>query len=127
MHIIYCLINESFKENILSVGITPSSASLYELVEAPFLPTPYTILFAKYIYNPHCIDLVCALLGKFGKHLKGPFFEISPDIVKPLFELIHDRYIIIQDDIEYSVPHDNADANGIYDRLFAYNYSDLDL
>jgi hypothetical protein len=109
MHIIYCLKNESFKENILSIGITNSESSLQQIIEDinnNFLPTPYTILLLKNIYN-NCIDILYSLLCKIGNHINGTFFEISPEIVKQIFELIQsdtDIYRIVQGDIEYIIP-----------------------
>ena len=90
MPIVYCLQNESFKENIVCVGITESLSSLTQMVadiNKSFLPTPYTILFTNQVYNR--IDIVYSLLTKFGRHIHGTFFEIAPDIVAQLFALIH--------------------------------------
>jgi hypothetical protein len=126
MPIVYCLQNESFKENIVCVGITESLSSLNQMVDGinkSFLPTPYTILFTNQVYNR--IDIVYSLLTKFGRHIHGTFFEIAPDIVAQLFALIHteeayanaceideiyanayiqEKYRIVQGETEYIIP-----------------------
>lgn len=146
MYILYCLINESLKENILSVSITNTSMSLHQIlgeINAAYLPTPYTILLTKNVYNYNCIEIIHSLLCKFGKQLNNTFFEISPEIVKQLFDLIHDgvdnsinnnemqksivqksivqksikqeQYRIIQNNIEYVIPN-AEDSHYIDDR-----------
>ncbi len=130
MPIVYCLQNESFKENIVCVGITESLSSLNQMVASinkSFLPTPYMILFTNQVYNR--IDIVYSLLTKFGRHIHGNFFEIAPDTVAQLFALIHteeayaneigeigeidqiyanayiqEKYRIIQGETEYIIP-----------------------
>ena len=112
MPIVYCLQNESFKENIVCVGITESLSSLTQLVAGinkSFLPTPYTILFTNQVYNR--IDIVYSLLTKFGRHIHGTFFEITPDIVAQLFALIHTEEAYV-----------NANANEI-DEIYANAYA----
>lgn len=121
MHVIYCLQNESLKENILNVGLALSMVNLTEIVEqanATFLPTPYTIFLTKKVSNPNRIDIVYSLLCKFGKHLSGSFFEISSDFIIQLFDMLYDdiqcddipcvdmqeKYRIIQDGKEYIIP-----------------------
>jgi hypothetical protein len=134
MYIIYCLQNESFKETILNFGISSSIDDLNQFVRElnrTFIPTPYTIFHTKEVYDENTLEMVYSLLRKFGKPLNETFFEISPDIVSPLFELIHDtdkeKYRIIQGNIEYVVPQAiNEDA---YDRLYRFKHysDDLDL
>jgi len=118
MYIIYCLHNESLKENIVNVGL---AASVFELkhivkqVNTAFLPTPYTIFLTKNVSNPKRIDYVYTLLCKFGKHLSGSFFEISLDFIRQCFNIICDtgdtidtniqeKYKIVQGGTEYSIP-----------------------
>ena len=118
MPIVYCLQNESFKENIVCVGITESLCSLTQLVAGinkSFLPTPYTIMFTNQVYNR--IDIVYSLLTKFGRHIHGTFFEITPDIVAQLFALIHTEEAYV-----------NANANEIdeideIDEIYANAYA----
>jgi hypothetical protein len=150
MHIIYCLINESFKENIVNVGITISEITLNKLLESinkSFIPTPYTIYLTKNVYNNNCIKILYSLMCKFGHHINGTFFEIQPEIVKQLFDLIQnealyknnedsscikynnvdydiyekndkinlqDKYIIIQNEIEYIIPKEHFFDDNIY-------------
>ena len=134
MYIIYCLQNESFKETILNFGISSSISSLNQFIKElnrTFIPTPYTIFHTKEVYDENTLEIVYSLLRKFGKPLNESFFEISPDIVNPLFDLIYDKdkekHRIIQGDIEYVVPQ--AINEDTYDRLYQFkNYSeDLDL
>jgi len=115
MYIIYCLKNESFKDDILSIGITKSISDLKQIVadiNKGFLPTPYTIVLTKNVYNNNLHRIVCSLIRKFGKHISESFFEISLDIVKQLFDLIHDEpvYINIGNDANDNDANDN-DAN----------------
>lgn len=130
MHLIYCLTNPSFKPTIVSVGITDSIARLKkECADATFLPTPYTILLTKPIYNPNCLSIVYSLLDKFGTHLNGTFFDISPDIVKELFDLMNEEeyLILVQNEIEYSIPRERGVyLEHIYDRLIVA-HNDIDL
>ena len=140
MYIIYCLQNESFKENIVSVGIATSIESLTEMVaeaNQTLLPTPYTIFLTKNVYNEECIDIICSLLCKFGRQLTETFFEIPPETVKQLFDLIQDepiiqeKYRILQGETEYIIPKaaeaeseyaispSNADP---YDRLYSFKH-----
>ena len=150
MHIIYCLINESFKENIVNVGITISKFTLDQLLESinkSFIPSPYTIFLTKNVYNNKCITILYSLMCKFGQHINGTFFEIQPEIVKQLFDLIQnedlyknneesshikynnvdydiyekndninlqDKYIIIQNEIEYIIPKEHFFDDNIY-------------
>ena len=135
MYIIYCLQNESFKETILNFGISSSIDNLNQFIKElnrTFIPTPYTIFHTKQVYDENTIEIVYALLSKFGKPLNETFFEISPDFVKPLFDLIRDKdnkekHRIIQHDTEYIIPQ--AINEDTYDRLYQFkNYSeDLDL
>lgn len=117
MPIVYCLQNDSFKKNIVCVGITESLSSLTQLVAGinkSFLPTPYTILFTNQVYNR--IDIVYSLLTKFGRHIRGTFFEITPDIVAQLFALIHteEAYVNANEiDEIYANAYANAYANEI--------------
>ena len=140
MYLIYCLQNESFKENIVNVGITNSEITLNQILESinnSFIPTPYTIYLTKNVYNNNCIKILYSLMCKFGRHIDDTFFEIQPEIVKQLFDLIQnetlyknyettinnknnnidyniyeqndninlqDKYIIIQNQIEYIIP-----------------------
>ena len=120
MYVIYCLHNESLKNNILSFGITSSLVELKKLVKdinKTFIPTPYTIFTIKNVNNANCIEKLYSLLGKFGTHIKDSFFEIAIEIVNQLFDLIqdnnainndsdsnNDKYIIFQDKIEYIIP-----------------------
>ena len=121
MYVIYCLKNESFKNNILSFGITSSLEELKKLlkdINKIFIPTPYTIFTIKNVNNVNCIENLYTLLGKFGTHIKDSFFEIAIEIVKQMFDLIednnnvinndsnnkNDKYIIVQDKIEYIIP-----------------------
>jgi hypothetical protein len=93
MYIMYCLTNASFKETILSVGMTPSIASLHQLLadmNTAILPTPYTILTTKQVCNENSIDNVYALLTKFGSYLQGTFFEIAPETIQQIFDLVDD-------------------------------------
>ena len=132
MPIIYCLQNDSFKENILSIGITESQSTLNQFVATinkNFLPTPYTILFTSVVYTR--IEIVYALLMKFGRHIYDSFFEIGPDTVEQLFALIQDEnkiqhennYRIVQEGTEYIIPKGEevyTVPKPYYDRLFAY-------
>ena len=116
MYVIYCLHNESLKNNILSFGITSSLEELKKLVKninKTFIPTPYTIYTIKNVNNANCIEKLYSLLGKFGTHIKDSFFEIAIEIVIQLFDLIEDNnnnfiindsYLIFQDKIEYIIP-----------------------
>ena len=139
MYIIYCLQNESLKSNILSFGITSSLEDLKQLVKdinknKTFLPTPYTVFLTKRMNNTNSIDKLYSLLGKFGKHIKDTFFEIPIEIVKQLFELIDDnkysvytnitnstktneKYIVVQDKIEYSIPNIESEDSGDYEEV----------
>jgi hypothetical protein len=93
MYIMYCLVNASFRETILSVGITTSADTLNQLVaamNAGCLPTPYTILTTKKVCHENSIENVYALLTKFGTYLQGNFFEISPITLQQIFDLIYD-------------------------------------
>ena len=132
MPIIYCLQNDSFKENILSIGITESQSTLNQFVATinkNFLPTPYTILFTSVVYTR--IEIVYALLMKFGRHIYDSFFEIGPETVEQLFALIQDensiqaknKYRIVQEGTEYIIPKGEevyTVPKPYYDRLFAY-------
>lgn len=132
MPIIYCLQNDSFKENILSIGITESQNTLNQFVATinkNFLPTPYTILFTSVVYTR--IEIVYALLMKFGRHIYDSFFEIGPETVEQLFALIQDEnsiqaknnYRIVQGGTEYIIPKGEevyTVPKPYYDRLFAY-------
>jgi len=120
MYVIYCLKNESFKDFILSVGISTSMSALKQFVtniNKTFLPTPYSIFLTKNVSNQKSIDFVYSILCKFGKHIHGMFFEISTEIIQPLFDLIpgeHDasvpyeviqeKYRVIQGETEYIIP-----------------------
>jgi hypothetical protein len=139
MYIIYCLQNESLKSNILSFGITSSLEDLKQLVKdinknKTFLPTPYTVFLTKRMNNTNSIDKLYSLLGKFGKHIKDTFFEIPIEIVKQLFELIDDnkysvntnntknnenneKYIVVQDKIEYSIPNVESEDSEVYEEV----------
>jgi len=132
MYIIYCLQNESLKENILSFGITSSLEDLKQLVKdinknKTFLPTPYTVFLTKRVTNPNSIEHLYTLLGKFGTHIKDTFFEIQIEIVKQVFELIDDnsntntntntKYIVVQDKIEYSIPNIESEDSGDYEEV----------
>jgi hypothetical protein len=126
-------------------------------INKTFLPTPYTIFLTKQVNIPNRIDVLYTLLSKFGKRLNSTFFEISPDIIKELFDLIdneiynnniyenltQDTYRIIQGDTEYIIPKmveheetiystpnisDMVNEIDTYDRLSRNNnYIDLDL
>jgi hypothetical protein len=155
MYLIYCLQNESFKENIVNVGITISEITLKQILESvnkSFIPTPYTIYLTKNVYNNNCIKILYSLMCKFGQHIHDTFFEIQPEIVKQLFDLIQnenindnvdydiyenninsqDKYIIIQNEIEYIIPKaiffdDNIDGNidnidGNIDNIYSVPY-----
>ena len=139
MYIIYCLQNESLKPNILSFGITSSLEDLKQLVKdinknKTFLPTPYTVFLTKRMNNTNSIDKLYSLLGKFGIHIKDTFFEIPIEIVKQLFELIDDnkysvytnitknnenneKYIVVQNKIEYSIPNIESEDSGDYEEV----------
>jgi hypothetical protein len=123
------------------VGIADSVASLTEWItelNKTFLPTPYSVLVAKQVNTAYCMDKLCDLLCKFGKELNHSFFEISPDIIKPLFELIPDepfpeeKYRLKEGDTEYVIPKAadedkpiSIDLDIYYDRLM--HYDDIDL
>ena len=163
MHLIYCLVNDSFKENIVNVGITISEITLNQLLESinkSFLPMPYTIFLTKNVYNNNCIKILYSLMCKFGKHIDGTFFEIQPEIVKQLFDLIQnetlykndettiinnknnvdydiyeqndninlqDKYIIIQNEIEYIIPKALCYDDNIYSVPYIADvFNDLD-
>ena len=137
MYIIYCLQNVSLKENILSFGITSSLEDLKQLVKEKnktFLPTQYTVFLTKRVNNPNCIEQLYTLLGKFGTNINNTFFEIPIEIVKQLFELIDDnkysvytnitnstktneKYIVVQDKIEYSIPNIESEDSGDYEEV----------
>jgi len=125
MYVIYCLQNESLKDIILSVGLTASLTTLKQMItdiNKSYLPTPYTIFLTKYVSCQNSIEFVYKLLSKFGKHIHGTFFEIPPEIIKPIFELIPDepyvldsldtddhivlqeKYRVVQGEIEYIIP-----------------------
>ena len=115
MYVIYCLQNDSLKNNILSFGITSSLEELKNIlkdINKSFMPMPYTIYITKNVNNLECVDKLYSLLGKFGTHIKDSFFKISIEIVKQIFDLIQDykyyinsdKYIIVQDNIEYIIP-----------------------
>jgi hypothetical protein len=92
MQLIYCLTNESFKSNIFYIGITTSSsilAQLVDLVNDTFLPTPYTVLFSKYVNDNIDPGGFNSLLCKIGRHIKENFYEISQDILEELFDLLN--------------------------------------
>jgi hypothetical protein len=152
MHLIYCLINKSLKNDILNIGVTPNLQSLNKnlhiINNTTFLPTPYKIYLTKAIYKSKSVELVFSLLHKFGTHIKDNFFEVSLDFIKPLFDLIyddihanddiyentiHEKYRVIQGETEYIIPcaidtnaiDTNAISSVVYDRLS--RYSDLDL
>ena len=134
MHLIYCLINESLKNDILNIGVTPNLQSLNKnlhiINNTTFLPTPYKIYLTKNIYKTKSVELIFSLLHKFGRHIKDNFFEVSLDFIKPLFELIyddihanddiyentiHEKYRVIQGEREYIIPRsiDAIDTNAI--------------
>jgi len=133
MHLIYCLLNESFNSDILNIGVTTSlsalNKNLHIINNTTFLPTPYKIYLTKNIYKSKSVELVFSLLHKFGTHIKDNFFEVSLGFIKPLFDLIHDdiytnddiyentiheKYRVIQGGIEYIIPNTNAiDTNAI--------------
>ena len=139
MYIIYCLQNESLKENILSFGITSSLEDLKHLVKdinknKTFLPTPYTVFLTKRVNNPNNIDKLYSLLGKFGTNINNTFFKIPIEIVKQMFELIDDnkysvytnitknnenneKYIVVQNKIEYSIPNIESEDSGDYEEV----------
>jgi hypothetical protein len=120
MYVIYCLKNESFKDFILSVGISTSMSALKQFVtniNKTFLPTPYSIFLTKNVSNQKSIEFVYSILCKFGKHIHGMFFEISTEIIQPLFDLIpgendasvpyeviQEKYRVIQGETEYIIP-----------------------
>ena len=110
MHVIYCLINESFKENILSIGITTSTDSLKQIltdINKTYLPTPYTLFLTKNVHNPNRIEILYSLLCKFGKRINVNFFEIPSVTVKQLFDLVCDieeNIIVVQGGAEYIIP-----------------------
>jgi len=125
MYVIYCLHNDSLKNNILSFGITSSLEELQKLlkdINKAFIPMPYTIFATKNVNNANCIEKLYLLLGKIGTHIKDSFFKIGIEIIKQLFDLIkddknndkyeikteNDKYIIIQDKIEYIIPKLNC-------------------
>ena len=144
MYIMYCLTNASFKETILSVGMTPSIASLHQLVadmNTAILPTPYMILTTKKVCNENSIDNVYALLTKFGTYLQGTFFEIAPETVHQIFDLVDDmprehmprehmqcehmlsehtnvilqeKYRVVQAEVEYIIP---KAIDGLYEEI----------
>jgi len=153
MYIIYCLKNESFKD-ILHVGSTESITSLNQFlrdVNKTLLPTPYTIFLTKQVSDATQIEDIYNVLSNFGKRLNNTFFEISPDIIKQIFDLL--EYKIIQNGIEYIIPmlldtigtntvgtntveksetiysvpniSDMVNEIDIYDRLTRYEYLDL--
>jgi hypothetical protein len=150
MYVIYCLINESLKENIVNVGLADSVIELKQMVKqmnTAFLPTPYTIFLTKTVSNPNHIDTVYTLLCKFGKHLSGTFFEISLEFITQLFAIGGDakscdakscdakscyakscdiaKYSIVQNGTEYIIPKAITVENH-YNHL-KKNYTDLDL
>jgi hypothetical protein len=139
MYIMYCLTNASFKETILSVGMTPSIATLHQLVadmNTAILPTPYTILTTKQVCNENSIDNVYALLTKFGTYLQGTFFEIAPETIQQIFDLVDDmqcdhmprehdasehmnvilqeKYRVVQAEVEYIIP---KAVDGLYEEI----------
>jgi hypothetical protein len=152
MYVIYCLINESLKENIVNVGLADSVIELKQMVKkmnTAFLPAPYTIFLTKTVSNPNHIDTVYTLLCKFGKHLSGTFFEISLEFITQLFAIGGDakscdakscvakscdtkprntniaKYSIVQSGTEYIIPMAITVENH-YNHL-KKNYTDLDL
>jgi hypothetical protein len=163
MYIIYCLTNESFKDNIVNIGITNSIDTidtidtnyidtLLEGINNTCLPTPYNVFITKNVHNHNSIVSLYSLLYKFGKKINGPFFEISREIIKPLFELIEDdsmysniilqdKIKIVQNEIEYIIPKAidsdeniyriindlDLDVDLYYDHLSRVDYDDIDL
>ena len=134
MQLIYCLINKSLNDNIVSIGVTKSLSTLkqtLQIINSTYLPTPYTIYLTKNVKtseridSSERIDFIYSILNKFGRHINGTFFEISLDFIEPLFNLIQDdkntdnkilqneilqneilqnEYLVIQDKIEYIIP-----------------------
>jgi len=155
MYVIYCLKNESFQENILSIGITTSAASLKQIlkdINKTYLPTPYTLFLTKNVHNPNRIEILYSLLCKFGKRININFFEIPSVTVKQLFDLVCDNdmisddiqenIIVVQGGAEYIIPTVDYESiyvypnisdivnelDNQYDRLcHTKSYSDIDL
>ena len=124
MHLIYCLKNASFKENIVNVGITISETTLKQLLDninKTFLPTPYTLFLTKIVNNNNCMQILYSLMCKFGNHINDTFYEIEPEIVKQLFELIQSENIYENikkfSHIENNDQYDTYDTYNIYDKI----------
>ena len=107
--------------------MTISVISLNQLLEdinKTFLPSPYTIFLTKIVYNPNCIDIIYSLLCKFGTHIKDSFFDIPIETVKQLFDLIYDdndKYIVIQNEIEYIIQKVDYGEYGEYEEVICNN------
>ena len=97
------------------------------------MPMPYTIYITKNVNNLECVDKLYLLLGKFGTHIKDSFFKISIEIVKQIFDLIQDykyyinsdKYIIVQDNIEYIIPKSDCNEETLF--VSSYNSCNFEL
>ena len=59
MQLIYCLINKSLNDNIVSIGVTKSLSTLkqtLQIINSTYLPTPYTIYLTKNVKTSERID-----------------------------------------------------------------------
>jgi hypothetical protein len=124
MYLIYCLQNESFKDNILNFGITTSATRLDQFVadlNKTLLPTPYTIFLTKQVHNPSRIDIVYSLLSElvYDEIIENDVYEndvyendvyehdvYENDVYEhDIYEnLRQETYRIVQGETEYIIP-----------------------
>ena len=112
---IYCLSNESFKDNIYKVGYTrrPIPFRLNELYNTS-VPTPFKVEFVKRVDNPRDSEkLLHKYLKDYRMNSKREYFKIELNKIHTLFDLCFTGSFItveqsndIENDIEYEIESD---------------------
>lgn len=113
---IYCLSNESFKDNIYKVGYTTRNLKnrLNELYNTS-IPTPFKVEFAKYVDNASDSEkLIHKYLTDYRVNNKREYFKIELNKIHTLFELCLSGSFITDEpsnEIEYESDYESDNEN----------------